>query len=72
LVPFPENTLNIKISITNKNPKKKGFKKILYKYVHVAIMNGEEFAIIQSQLRILETLNIEVGDSFWMKGEVVG
>jgi hypothetical protein len=63
--------LSVKFTLATKNPKTKGFKKILYKYTTTSIMGGIEYDTISSQQRILKQLGIEVGDYYWMKAETV-
>ena len=70
-----EDNLSVELTLATKNPKRKGFKKILYKskfgdVCGMSIMDGQPYETIDKQCSVLKRLGIKVGDTYWMKGEL--
>ena len=65
------NILRVKITVSSKNPKRKGFKKIYLKNSYACVLDNKEFDVIGTQFKHLHNLKINVGDYFWMKGEII-
>lgn len=62
--------LSARYELRTKNPKTKGFRKVLRKGNVWVEMNKQEFPIVVRQMCLLDTWNINVGDCFWMKAEL--
>jgi hypothetical protein len=59
--------LSVEFKLSSKNPKSKGFKKILYKNRYTVVIGGKEFSTLYDHEVILDRFGIKVGDYFWMK-----
>lgn len=62
-----EQTVNITLSL--KNPKKKGYRKILRSEDGVVRLNGERFSVCSTERIALDNAGVKVGDNFWIKVE---
>ncbi len=63
--------LSANFELRKKNPKTKGFRKILWEANgNYAKLNGKLFYIIPKQTKILNNMGIQAGDCFWMKVEL--
>jgi len=71
-----EDNLSVKLILATKNPKQKGFKKVLYNSMiangrsGMNIMDGQPYETIDRQCSVLKSLGIKVGDTYWIKGEL--
>jgi len=62
----------IKVSIASKNPKQKNWKKLDRTSREHVSFNGYSFSVCIQERRFLDSMDIEAGQSFWMKIEVLG
>lgn len=63
--------LRAHFELRTKNPKTKGFRKILWEADgYYARLNGKNFSVMEKQVRLLNGMGIQAGDCFWMKVEL--
>ena len=70
LAGIPDNRQQIaRVTLATKNPKKKGFRKVICLQFSVLI-GRKNITTTSTQSEFLANLNIQEGQSFWMKCEI--
>jgi hypothetical protein len=72
---FIKNLLSVKEDITGKvevtvstiNPKTKNFRKITRTSESEILLNSKKFSVCYAELQLLDSLGIDINESFWMK-----
>ena len=72
---FIKNLLSIEADVSGKveitlstiNPKAKNFQKITRKSENKIRLNSKDFGVCYTEQQLLDSIGINIGDSFWMK-----